>query len=373
MLSPVAVLGPEGLADPASVVGHHRGGGLQDQLGGAVVLLQLDDPGAREVPLELQDVVDVRPPETVDRLVLVPHAEYVPVPRRQRHDETVLGVVGVLVFVHEEIAAGSAPPRRHLGVLLEKLQGTKDQIVEVHGIRGPQALGVRGVNPSHGFPGGRGMGGKVGVGAHRQVLGVADGREEAARWEGLVVDTRLFLQIPHQGELVGVVVDDEASAVAEAVSLAPEDPEAQGVEGGDPRAAAGGPQEIRHPRPHLVGGLVGEGHRENLLRKRVSGGDEVGHPVDDDPGLPGARPGQDQQGSVGSEHRLLLAFVQVFEGHSGASEQSLAEVCRGRQGKNNTAAGRGRAESGRACFYSTVTLLARLRGWSTSHPRRRAM
>src|SRR5712692_9487415 len=50
-----------------------RGGG-EDVAGGAVVAFEPDNLGAGEVVLEAQDVVDLRPPPAIDRLVVVADA-----------------------------------------------------------------------------------------------------------------------------------------------------------------------------------------------------------------------------------------------------------------------------------------------------------
>jgi hypothetical protein len=47
----------------------HRVCRLEDRLGGAVVLLELDDGRVREVALELEDVPDLRAAEAVDGVV----------------------------------------------------------------------------------------------------------------------------------------------------------------------------------------------------------------------------------------------------------------------------------------------------------------
>src|SRR5207249_1773295 len=54
------VLGPEPLVLPRDVVGDHRGGERENPLRRAIVLLEPDDPGARIVRLEVEDVPDVR-------------------------------------------------------------------------------------------------------------------------------------------------------------------------------------------------------------------------------------------------------------------------------------------------------------------------
>ena len=67
-------LGPQGLAQPALVGGDQARGGAEDVAGGAVVALQPDDLGAREVALEAQDVVHLGAAPAVDRLVVVADA-----------------------------------------------------------------------------------------------------------------------------------------------------------------------------------------------------------------------------------------------------------------------------------------------------------
>ena len=54
------------------------GGGVEDVAGRAVVLFELDDPRAGKVALEIEDVVDVRAAEAVDRLILVADRDDVP-------------------------------------------------------------------------------------------------------------------------------------------------------------------------------------------------------------------------------------------------------------------------------------------------------
>ncbi len=60
---------PQRLAQTLRVVGDDRAGRVQDALRGAVVLLQLDLRRLREVPLEVEDVADVRSAPSIDRIV----------------------------------------------------------------------------------------------------------------------------------------------------------------------------------------------------------------------------------------------------------------------------------------------------------------
>ena len=98
------VLGPQLLVGPALVARHDGVGRVEDQLRRAVVLLELDDRRLGVVALEVEDVLDVRAPPAVDRLVVVPHHAQVPVGRRQRPDPQVLRPVRVLVLVDVQVA-----------------------------------------------------------------------------------------------------------------------------------------------------------------------------------------------------------------------------------------------------------------------------
>src|SRR5262249_31304395 len=95
----LAELGPEALAEPAGVVGDDTVGGLENGLGRAVVLLELDDEGVLEVDRELEDVADLGPAEAVDRLILVADHGEIAVLAAEQLEQPVLGVVRVLVLV----------------------------------------------------------------------------------------------------------------------------------------------------------------------------------------------------------------------------------------------------------------------------------
>ena len=125
-------VGPELLRPPLAVALDDRVGGREDGLGGAVVLLELHHLGLGEVVLEVEDVADVGVAEAVDRLVLVADDHQVAVLCGEQLQQPVLGVVGVLVLVDQDVAEGAAPALAHL---LEQLQGVDradQEVVEVH-------------------------------------------------------------------------------------------------------------------------------------------------------------------------------------------------------------------------------------------------
>src|SRR5919106_1804307 len=117
----LAELAPEVLRLALAIVGDDGVGRAQDRVGGAVVLLERDRAGAPEVALELEDVADVRAPEGVDGLVRVADGEDVPVLPGEELEEPVLGVVRVLILVHEDVAEGLLPALARVGEALEHL------------------------------------------------------------------------------------------------------------------------------------------------------------------------------------------------------------------------------------------------------------
>ena len=157
----VAAVGPEVLLAPLGVLGDDRVGGLQDGLGGAVVLLEQDGPRGRVVLLELHDVADRRAPEGVDRLVgVADHHELGGVDggtvahrhtgaacgtTHQLADQLVLGVVGVLVLVDQDVAEPAAVVLGDVGEGLQDVDRRHDQVVEVERVGLPQPALVAGV------------------------------------------------------------------------------------------------------------------------------------------------------------------------------------------------------------------------------------
>jgi hypothetical protein len=85
------------------------------------------------------------------------------------------------------------------------------------------------------------------------------------------------------------------------------------VEGHDPHAARRAAQQQLDALAHLLRGLVGEGDRQQLGVARLSGLDEPGDAVGEDPGLARSGAGEDQQRPLAVRHRLALGWVEPFE------------------------------------------------------------
>ena len=108
----LAGVGPQRLAEPAGIVRDEAVGGGEDVAGRAVILFEADDRRAGKVLLETQDVGDLGAAPGIDRLVVVADAAEIPARLGEQLQPFVLALVGVLIFVDEDIAEAVAVARR---------------------------------------------------------------------------------------------------------------------------------------------------------------------------------------------------------------------------------------------------------------------
>ena len=176
------VLGPERLAEARAVVRDQARGGAQDVPGRAVVALQPDHPGAREVMLEAQDVADLGAAPAVDRLVVVADAGEVLVRLGEQAQPEILRDVGVLVLVDQEHAEAALIVGEDVGLGAEQGEAVQQEVAEVAGVQRQQPLLVGGIELA-GAPEGEvaelGFGRVLGPMA--AILQALDDREQGAR------------------------------------------------------------------------------------------------------------------------------------------------------------------------------------------------
>ena len=232
----------------------------------------------------------------------------------QHLHEPVLGVVRVLVLVDEDVPEAVLVVLEDLWEGPQELDGDHEQVVEVHcrGLEHPLL-----VQPVHvGDPlviGAAPLGGE-GLEVDELVLGVRDRGADALRRELL----RVEVEVPHahldEAPGIGVVVDREGRAVSEHRGVASQHPNARAVEGGHPHPASHpAADEVLDPLLHLVGGLVGERDRQDLVRGHAPVTDEMGDAVGEHPGLARTGTGDDEHGTVGGRDGLALNGIEVGE------------------------------------------------------------
>ena len=132
--------GPESFAEPAVILRDETRGGAQNMGGGAVILFEPHDARAGKIVLEAKDVADFGATPPVDGLVVIPHAADVLMGSGQKPKPEVLGHVGVLVFVHENVAEQLLVALQNVTVFGEKGETVQQQIAEIDGIERFQAV-----------------------------------------------------------------------------------------------------------------------------------------------------------------------------------------------------------------------------------------
>src|SRR5690606_1247828 len=104
----------------------------------------------------------------------------------------------------------------------------------------------------------------------------------------------------------------EAGFVAQALVLLADDVKAQVVEGGDGQAPAfGAAQQHADALLHLPGGLVGEGHGDDVLGTDAALLDQIGDLAGDDTGLAATGAGQHEQGAADIAHSFMYTGVEL--------------------------------------------------------------
>ena len=129
-------------------------------------------------------------------------------------------------------------------------------------------------------------------------LGLRDHRPDRARGQAFRIEAVLGHDQLDQASRVGLVVDGERRPVPEPGGVGPQDAQARGVERRHPHALGPAPDQLGHPVAHLVGRLVGEGDGQDLPRRRVRRGHEVGDPPGEHPGLARAGTGHHEERSA---------------------------------------------------------------------------
>ena len=320
--------GPQLLGATVGVAFNDRVRRGEDVLRGTVVLFQQNRVGVRVVLLEVRNIADIRATEGVDGLVGVTHHSQLgrghgvrvgaAVSRRLRvganqfTHQLVLGVVGVLILVHEDVAELAAVVVGDFGELLQQEDGAANQVVKVEGVGGAQTLRVDGVNlrdcllvrviASHA--------GCVRFGTDQFVLQRGDTVAHGLGGELLGVQVELFDDEAQQALRVGRIVDGEGGLQAQGGGLTAQHAHAEAVEGRNPHVLGARANQCLDTFTHFGSSLVGEGDGENLAGGRAVGCEQVGDAVGEHAGLAGACARDDEQGRAGVQHGFFLAFVE---------------------------------------------------------------
>src|SRR5439155_23548468 len=106
-------------------------GGFQDFPRRAVVPREHDRAGVRKELVELEYVLEVGAPESIDALVVIPHDDQIPVDRREASHDLELNWVRVLELVHENVPVALLEESERRGALIKNLEREGEKIPEI--------------------------------------------------------------------------------------------------------------------------------------------------------------------------------------------------------------------------------------------------
>ena len=271
----------------------HRVGGFQDSAGGAVVLLQADGAGIREIAAEFVDVLDLGAAPAIDGLVIIADDGDGVIVVGQQPQPGVLDAVGILELVHQDVAEATLIVTAQVVVVAEQFEHPQQHFVEVHQATTLAGLFIAEVDLLHGLHEQIAIGVHV-FGAQAFVLLAVDKPGGLAGRPALFIQPQLLDHTLDQTNLVVGINDLETLGKVRLLPVGPQQTVGNAVEGPHPHAIGGHVQQLLDTAPHLGSGLVGKGHRQNPERRGLLGGNLPGDAMHQHPGLARAGTGQHQ-------------------------------------------------------------------------------
>jgi len=300
---------------------------VEDPLRRPVVLLELDNLRIGVVALEVEDVADVGAAPAEDRLVVIANDGEVLLEPREVPQENVLGTVGVLVLVDQDVLVAVLPFLERAVARLEHAAGEKQQVVEVDRVVLAQELVVP-------LPDERRDAVELALRVRSQVsrslelvLRAGDHIGDRPGCEDLLARVGVAHRLTQHRPLVGLVVDGERTLYANERPFPAQQPRAKPVERPDSELGqALLADQAVEPLPHLLRGLVREGHRQDRARRHRQVADEVGDSVRQDAGLPGPGAGEDEERPVAMCHGGALLGIERIQDRVGHHLHRMKET-----------------------------------------------
>ena len=205
---------------------------VQDRLRGAVILLKLHHPGVRPGLFKGQDILKIRAPKAIDALVVIPHHTDVSIPLREEMDELELNIIGILVFVHQDIAESLLIKGEDLGILSEELHRFQKKIIKVKRIIPAKTLLIGCIAVRNPFPA------KVSslllleiLRGDSRIFRGGDSGEHRPLPKALRIDLELLEELTHHRALVLRVIDGKVRSIADGLDPPPQDSDTHTVKG----------------------------------------------------------------------------------------------------------------------------------------------
>ncbi len=258
----------------------------------AVVLLQADDVFDVVIAGELAHIAHFRAAKSVNRLVIVAHGKHRIALARQQLQPLVLQAVGVLEFVHQNVLETLLVMRPQVGIARQQLMAAQQQLGKIHHAL---ALALRIVLSKNRLflLLVRAKGIHL-AGAQALLLVAVDKIRHLTRREFFLIHIHGLHQALDGRLLIAHVQNLESLGQIGLVVMQAQQAVTQTVKRANPQALRMQRQHCRQPGQHLLGGLVGERHRQHTLRRHPIVANQIRNARGQHPRLATPRPGQNQ-------------------------------------------------------------------------------
>ncbi|MNM52321.1 hypothetical protein D3C81_633980 [compost metagenome] len=255
------------------------------------------------------DVLDLGAAPAVNRLVVVADHHQAVATLGQQSQPGVLHGVGILELVDQHMAEAPLVVFEQAGVVAPQVQGAQQQLGEVDDAGALAGCLVGFIDAAHGAQE------QVTTGldmlrAQAFVFLAVDEPLRLARRPALFIQAQLADHPLDQALLVVAVEDLEVLVQPRLLPVRAQQAVRQAVEGAYPHAGRVDAHQLLDTLAHLGSGLVGEGHRQDRVRRGLLDLDQPGDAVHQHTGLAGAGTGQDQLTTNGGRYGLALGVVE---------------------------------------------------------------
>ena len=331
---------PEILAETVRIVCNERVGRVKNRPRRAIVLLKPDGLLNAEVAEEVAHVSHVRTSEGVDRLVVVTHGEDgvhrcaagASSEPRQHLKPTVLQDVRVLELVDENVTEAVLIMRADDFIAVEKLVAAQKKLGKVHDSFALALLLIGLIDLDGGL-----VAALLACGVRRTHAVFLVPVDDVRHLTGIValgIDVERLHDALDHGELIARVKNLEGLREPRVLGVGAQNAVAQAVEGSDPHAAQIVGQDSLQSDEHLLGGLVREGHSQNVSRLGLVLAQEPGDARRQHARLARTRARQNEYALFGGRDGLQLAGIEGLKKigrHAGKPPAKNSEA--GRKGR----------------------------------------
>ena len=222
-------------------------------------------------------------------------------------------MVGVLVFVDQDVPEPAAVFLGHLREGLKQVDRDHDQVIEVHRAGRHQPTLVLAVGLGQGlFPRGPCAGGE-GLVVDQLVLQIRYLGGHGLRRVLLSVELELPAHQCHQALRIRLIVNGERRGIAEPPGLPAQNAHAGRMERHHPHEPGPRADQRGDAGGHLAGRLVGEGDGQDLLWRHITRGEQVSDPVSEHAGLARTCARHDEQRAALMHHGSALLRIESVQ------------------------------------------------------------